>query len=158
MGRVRLDLPERFHYAIELRVRTSDLNYGGHLGNDTVLSLFQEVRLRFFKEHGFSEGYLVKVDGYGILMTDAVIVYKSQAFYADLLTIEIAVANVETYGCDLFYKVTNRETGKEVVRAKTGIVFYDYGAQKIAKVPDKVRGLFAPSSFNPAAAPQGGSL
>ena len=158
MGRVRLDLPERFHYAIELRVRTSDLNYGGHLGNDTVLSLFQEARLRFFKEHGFSERYLVKVDGYGILISDAVIVYKSQAFHADLLTIEIAVANLETYRCDLFYKVTNRETGKEVVRAKTGIVFYDYEAQKIAKVPDKVRGLFAPSSFNPAAAPGGGFL
>jgi len=155
MARVRLDLPERFHYVTELRVRTSDLNYGGHLGNDRVLSLFQEARLRFFKGQGFSEGPLVKVDGYGILMTDAVIVYRSQAFYADLLRVEIAVANLDTYGFDLYYRVTNKETGKEVVRAKTGIVFYDYGARKIAKVPEKARTLVgrAPVPVNPAAVP-----
>lgn len=145
MDRVRLDLPKSFHYATEIRVRTTDLNYGGHLGNDTVLSLLQEARLRFFKAHGFSEQHFIKVDGYGIIISDAVIVYKSQAFYADLLAIEIAVANLGIHGCDLFYRMTNKENGKEVVRAKTGIVFYDYETQKIAKMPDRVRAVLAGS-------------
>lgn len=143
MGRTRLNLPEHFHFSTEMSVRTSDLNYGGHLGNDAVLSLIQEARLRFFKKHGFAEINLVKVDGFGILISDAVVVYKSQAFYADPLTIEIAVTNFGTHGCDIFYRMNNRETGKEVARAKTGIVFYDYEAQKIVKVPDKVKKIFA---------------
>ena len=141
-GRTRLDLPERFHYSTELRVRTGDLNYGGHLGNDALLSLLQEARLRFFKEHGLADQHLVKVDGLGILLSDAVIVYRSQAFHADLLLIEMAIANFGTRACDLFYKVTHRASGREVARAKTGIVFYDYAAQKTARIPDKITQIF----------------
>ena len=141
-GRTKLDLPGRFHYSTELCVRTGDLNYGGHLGNDAVLSLLQEARLRFFKEHGLADQHMVKVDGLGILLSDAVIVYKAQAFHADPLTIEIAITNFGTHACDLFYRVTNRASGKEIARAKTGIVFYDYKAQKIAHIPDKMILLF----------------
>lgn len=142
MGRTRLSLPERFHFHTELRVRTDDLNYGGHLGNDAVLSLLQEARLRFFKKHGFAESSLVKVDGYGILLTDSVIIYKAQAFHADPLTIDISITNFATHGCDIFYRVTNGESGKEVAHAKTGIVFYDYETQKTVKVPNKFKSIF----------------
>ncbi len=132
MSRISIDLPQRFLYAVDLSVRIGDINYGGHLGNDAVLTLLQEARLQFLKSLGFTEQ---NIDGLGIIMVDAAVVYKSESFHGDALRVDVAISDLHEYGCDVVYRMTNRDTGKEVVRAKTGIVFFDYGKRKIARVP-----------------------
>jgi len=132
MARIKLELPEKFLFETEMCVRITDINYGGHMGNDASLSIIHEARMRFLKNYGFSE---MDVGGVGIIMSDAVVCYKSESFYGDELVIQVAVGDVSDYGCDLFYKITNKLSGKEVVRAKTGIVFFDYPSKKIAKTP-----------------------
>jgi YbgC/YbaW family acyl-CoA thioester hydrolase len=140
MARIRLDLPKQFAFSTEIQVRIRDINYGGHLGNDSVLSLMHEARLRFLTRYGYSES---NIEGFGFIMIDSVIVYKSQAFYGDTLTIEVAVDEFSKYGFDFIYRMTNKETGQEIARAKTGIVFFDYEKNKIARVPQKFKTLFA---------------
>jgi acyl-CoA thioesterase FadM len=132
VARIELNLPENFAFSTDVRVRISDINYGNHLGNDALLSLVHEARLQFLQSRGFSE---VDVDGFGLILTDAVIVYKSQGFHGDLLTIFAAVDDFNKYGCDFYFKVIQKNSGKEVARAKTGIVFFDYNRQKIVPVP-----------------------
>jgi acyl-CoA thioesterase FadM len=132
VARIELNLPENFSFSTDVRVRISDINYGNHLGNDAVLSLIHEARLQFLQSRGFSE---LDIDGCGLILTDAVIVYKSQGFHGDLLTIFAAVDDFNKYGCDFFYKVIRKNGGKEVARAKTGIVFFDYNRQKMVPVP-----------------------
>ena len=127
MARIELNLPDNFSFSTDVRVRISDINYGNHLGNDALLSLVHEARLQFLQSRGFSE---LNIDGCGLIMTDAVIVYKSQSFYGDLLTILAAVGDVNKYGCDFFYKVIQKKGGKEVARAKTGIVFLTTTAKR----------------------------
>jgi len=136
MARVKLDIPEEFEFSTEIPIRISDINYGGHLGNDAVLSLIHEARLRFFKKYGFTE---LDIDGFGLVLTDAVVVYKSVGYHGDILTIEVTREDFNKYGCDFVYRITNKETGKEVARAKTGIVFFDYDKKKVAKVPEKFK-------------------
>ena len=138
MPRVRLELPEKFAFSTEIPLRFSDINYGGHLGNDAVLSLAQESRIRFLRIHGWSEQ---DVAGVGMIMTDAVVVYRSEAFYGDVLTIELAVADIQTLGCDFLFRLVNRATGKEVARVKTGIVFFDYARRKPSPVPEEFRNV-----------------
>ena len=139
MARVKLNLPEKFDFSTEIPVRISDINYGAHVGNDSVLSLIQEARLRFLKQHGFSEG---DVDGPGMLMVDAVVVYKSQAFYGDVLRIEVGVDDLDKNGCDLVYRITQITTGREIARAKTGVVFYDYKVGKLVSTPERFKTTF----------------
>jgi acyl-CoA thioesterase FadM len=129
---MKLQLPETFSFSTELTVRVQDINYGGHLGNDTLFSFLQEARIRFLNTHGYSE---TDVCGFGLIMTDAAAVYKSQAMRGDVLCIEIAADGFNKYGCDLLYRVTERNSGKEVARAKTGIVTFDYENQKIVPAP-----------------------
>lgn len=142
MARVKLQLPDTFQYFVDLRVRISDINYGNHLGNDAVLRLIHEARVRFLDRLGYSE---LDIEGVGLVMADAVIVYRSQAFYADLLTVAVAVDEFNRSGCDIFYRITNKDADREVARAKTGIVFFDYRKNKIARLPEafrrKVEGL-----------------
>ena len=118
-------------------VRVDDINYGGHLGNDAVLSLLQEARLRLLATHGFSE---MDVDGVGMIMVDAAVEYKAEAFYGEMLRIEVGVNEFTSTGCDFVYRITKAD-GKEVARAKTGIAFFDYTRRKIVSVPEKFRAL-----------------
>ena len=55
MPRLRLKPLDSYPFSIEMTVRITDLNYGGHLGNDTMLSLIHESRIAFLARHGFSE-------------------------------------------------------------------------------------------------------
>ena len=140
MPRVKVQLPDSFPFATTVTVRVTDVNYGGHLGNDTVLSLLQEARVRYLREHAYSEE---DVEGTGIIMTDAVVVYLSQAFPGEELRIEVAVDDIARVGCDFVYRVTERSSGREVARAKTGIAFFDYAAGKVSPVPGGFRGHFS---------------
>ncbi len=139
MARIKLELPEKFVFQTEISVRISDINYGGHLANDAVLSIIHEARIQFFAKYGWTE---LDVDGAGIIMTDCAVVYKSESFYGDRLIIEVAVADFFKYGYDLFYKITNKENGKDVAFVKTGIMFMDYKQRKRARVPEKFYNLF----------------
>jgi len=131
MPRIKLELPEKFQFQTEIPVRITDLNYGNHLANDALLSILHEARVRFLARFGYTE---VDIEGYGIIMGDAAIVYKSQAFYGDILKIDIAVTELSKKSCDFFYLVSNPK-GKTIALAKTGIVFYDYQNQKPVRIP-----------------------
>jgi len=139
MTRMKLDLPKIFNFATDIPVRIKDINYGGHLGNDSLLSLIHESRIRFLKAHGFTES---DIGGAGIIMVDTVILYKSESFHGDVLTFEVAVQNVGRVGCDFFYRVTNKGTKKDVAHAKTGVVFFDYHNRKVVNTPEAITQLF----------------
>ena len=139
MARMTIEMPDGFDYATDIPVCIHNINYGGHLGNDALLSLIHEARVRFLKNHGFSES---DIGGAGIIMVDTAILYKSESFHGDILTFEVGAGNVTRAGCDFFYRVTNRATGKEVAHARTGIVFFDYGKRKVVSTPDVFANLF----------------
>ncbi len=141
MARAKLDLPKRFVFSTEIPIRIGDINYGGHLGNDAVLSLIHEARVQFLKRHGFTES---DVGGCGLIMSDATVVYTSQAFYGETLRIEIAAGEFIRCGCDLFYRLCDVAGGREVALAKTGVVFFDYGNQRPVRVPDGFRAITDP--------------
>lgn len=136
MPRIKIDLPDRFIFKTEIQIRITDINYGGHLGNDSLLSIVHEARVRFLKNLGYSES---DVEGFGIIMIDAAIHYKSEGFYGDELLIEIAVNEFTAIGCDIVYRITNKTTLKEIALAKTGIVFFNYEKRKTVPVPEKFK-------------------
>ncbi len=143
MARIEIALPDKFIYATELRVRVTDLNYGNHVGNDNILSLMHEARMQFYRSLGFKNE--LSFEGpVGQVISDAAIVYKSEAFFGEVLVCEIAAADFNKYGFDLLYRITNKDSGKEVARGKTGIVCFDYDKRKVASAPailtDKLKG------------------
>ena len=137
MARIHLDLPEKFLFSTEIHVRVSDINYGGHVGNDAILTLMQEARVQFYRSLGFKNE--VSFEGpVGQIIADSAVVYKSESFLGDMLIIQIGAADFNKYGFDLVYLLTNKETGKEVARGKTGIVCFDYDKRKVASIPASV--------------------
>jgi acyl-CoA thioesterase FadM len=43
MARIKIELPQSFSFTCRIPVRITDINYGGHAGNDTVLSIIHEA-------------------------------------------------------------------------------------------------------------------
>jgi acyl-CoA thioesterase FadM len=140
MARVQIELPGHFEFATDIAVRIGDINYGGHLGHDSIISLIHEGRVRFLQAYGYAES---DIDGFGLIVSDLAIVYKTEAFYGERLTIEVGAQEFTKYGLDLVYRVSNKETGKEVARAKTGIVIFDYGRRKVASLPERFKAALA---------------
>lgn len=133
MARIKIDMPDNYIFSTELPVRISDINYGGHLSNDAMLSLIHEARVRFLSHYHYSE---LNIEGLGLIMTDSAIVYKAEGFHGDQLQIDIALEDFNKYGCDIYYLISNKKTAVEIAHAKTGIVFFDYEQRKVTNIPE----------------------
>jgi YbgC/YbaW family acyl-CoA thioester hydrolase len=134
MPRIQIELPPTFIYQTEIAVRVSDLNYGGHVGNDTLLTLLQEARTNFYRSLGFRDE--TSFEGtVGQIIADAAVQYKAESFLGDVLVIEIGLLELSRFGFDMVYKVTNKVTMKNIAFAKTGIVCFDYASRKVAAIP-----------------------
>jgi 4-hydroxybenzoyl-CoA thioesterase len=139
MARIKIELPERFVFETEIAVRISDINYGGHLGNDAILSIAHEARIRFLADLGYSEK---NIENISIILSDAAIVFRSESYYGDVLLISIAVGEFSSRGFELIYRMSRKEDRKEIARVKTGQVFFDYKTKKISQVPEAFRKRF----------------
>ena len=133
-------MPPTFIFSTELEVRISDVNYAGHLGNDSVLTLAHEARVRFLKQYGYTER---NVEGVGLIMADAAIEYKNEAWQADRLSIEITVTDITRIGFDLYYRIKNTQTRADIAYLKTGMIFFNYQTHKIVTVPQEFSKKFA---------------
>ena len=133
MARIKLILPEKFNFSTQLDVRITDINYGGHLGNDSVLGMIHEARMRLLADKGFSEN---DIDGVGILMIDSVINFSSEGFYGDKLRVDVTVNEISNIGCDIYYRFVNIANEKVIVKAKTNIAFYNYVSKKVSRTPE----------------------
>lgn len=138
MPRLHLDLPRHLPFATTLTVRVTDLNYGGHLGNDRLLSLLHEARFRFLRHHGLSER---DCGGSPLVMADARIAYRAEAFAGDELLVALGFAPPERVAVDLCYRVSRPRDGTLVAEARLGLVFLDPGSRRPCAVPEVVRAL-----------------
>ena len=137
MPRTKLLLPENFTFTANIPVRITDLNYGGHVGNDSILSLIHEIRVQFLHHHGYDE---LNLAGVGLIMADVTIEFKHELFYGEILRASVAATEFSRVGFDLYYKL-EKQTGEKwvsVTHARTGMVCYDYSLKKIAGVPKEV--------------------
>jgi acyl-CoA thioester hydrolase len=138
MSRTKIELPRDFTFTASFAVRITDINYGNHVGNDSILSLLHEARMQYLQHHGFSE---MNFAGVGMIMRDVMIEFKKEIFYGDQLLIGVAAGAFTNVAFDLYYRVEKKSEESTVllVAARTGMVCYDYSRNKIVAVPEAAR-------------------
>lgn len=136
MPRVHIELPEHFAYSTEITLYLSHMNFAGHLDNALLLSVVSEARARFFQSLGYSE---VNIEGVGIVVADAAVQYKSEAFHGEVMVVELRASDFASKGCDLLWRMHEKSSQREVARGKTGIVFFDYATRRVTGVPENFR-------------------
>lgn len=135
MARIKIELPRNFTFSTTLPVRITDVNYGGHVGNDSILSMLHEARVQFLRHLGYSE---LSFEGVSLIMADVAIEFKAELFYGDEVHASVAVAEFSKVGFELYYKLEKEVEGarKLVATAKTGMICFNYDTRKVAAIPD----------------------
>ena len=133
MARTIIKFPEEQHFSTEYTVLISDINSANHFGADKMFSLMIEVQMRFFAYLGYDK--TPTLEGVNYLMGDTEFLFKAESFYADQLTIEVAVGDFSAKGFELLYRVHNRTRCVVAAYMKAGMVFFDPSSGKPVNVP-----------------------
>jgi 4-hydroxybenzoyl-CoA thioesterase len=148
MARIQIRLPSQFAFSTDITLYQFHMNYGGHLDNALLLTLVSEARVRFFQSLGYTE---LDVEGVGILVSDAALQYRSEAFHGEVMVVRMGATDLGRKGFDMVWSMTDRASQREVARGKTGIVFFDYETRKVVPMPaafrDKLARFKAPSAL-----------
>jgi len=136
MSRVKIKFPEQSSalYNTIIPVRIGDINYGGHVGNDAILSIIHEARMQMLAGWGYTE---LDAGGTGLIMADVMIAYKGEAFYGDLLSVSIYAVEITERSFDLLYHIKTQD--KDIAHSKTGMLCFDYTLRKIAPMTDSLK-------------------
>ena len=130
----RIKLQEQPYYAFhyEVILQPKDINYGGHLGNDTLISLINVARVNLFQSLGFNEMDLG--DGKtGIIMVDLVVNYKAEAFLFDILRIDSHIGEKTRSSFRIYHRVTREE--KMIALVETSLTTFNYASRKNVPIP-----------------------
>ena len=131
-------MPLSFSFQTAIPVRITDLNYGGHVGNDQILSMIHEARVQYLKFYGFEE---MNLEGVGLIMRDVTIEFKSELFYGDIILASVQSVDFSKIGFDIYYRFEKEKDDKNIllVQARTGMLCYNYDAKKIVSLPARAR-------------------
>ncbi|MBS0351867.1 MAG: esterase, partial [Proteobacteria bacterium] len=85
----------------------------------------------------------------GLIMADVIISYKAEAFYGDLLTIELFSDELTDKSFDLLYRIKTTRSNAEldVAYAKTGMICFDYTDRKITSMNNELKSLLKGVDF-----------
>jgi acyl-CoA thioesterase FadM len=138
MARIKIELPEKFFFETIIPIRITDLNYGNHVGNDTILSILHEARVQWLGHFGYGE---LNFGGLGLIMSDVAIEFKNEIFYGEKIIAAVTANEFSKFAFEVYYKLEKESTDKRILvaSAKTGMVCYDYSTKKIAAVPAEVQ-------------------
>lgn len=126
-------------FSTNVEVLVNHLNYGAHVGYDSVLSILQDARMRWLKRHGLTE---VSLEGpVGYVISEVAVNYKSEGFFGDVLDISLYPDSVGRKTFTLKYQITNLTTGRVMTVAETGHVGFNFGTRTLAPLPETFCGI-----------------
>jgi acyl-CoA thioester hydrolase len=141
MSRVKVKFPsENPLFTTTIPVRVGDLNYGNHVGNDSVLSIVHEARMQLLRSQGYDE---MNAGGVSLIMADVMSAYKGESFYGDDLLVKVYAEEITEFSFDLLYHISAVRNGKQadIAHSKTGMVCFDYSTRKITSMTIKLKRL-----------------
>jgi acyl-CoA thioesterase FadM len=140
VARLNLQFAEdQFCYTTTLTVRITDINAANHLSNDAMISMISEARARFLYDYGITEPAAGET---GVIVTDLATTYRAESHARDQLQFDIGLTDLNRYGGDIIFRITRPADGTLIAMAKSGFVFFDYRAAKVAPMPADFRARF----------------
>jgi acyl-CoA thioester hydrolase len=120
-----------FKFHIPLTVRVNDLNYGNHMGHQHYFSYFQEARVAYLSQFGYSE---FDLGGCGMIMAEAGCKYKQALFLNDKVRVACAVAELKSKRFTMTYQIEKDD--KVCAEGFTINLGFDYQSNKVARLPE----------------------
>ena len=121
-----------YKFSIPIKVRIGDINYGNHVGYENYFLYFQEARIAYLMNFGFSE---TDINGYGMIISEAVCKYKQELFLGDEIIVKCSVSKLKSKIFTMTYQIEKKD--KICAFGSTISLCFDYQNKKIAKLPQE---------------------
>ena len=128
-------MENEFPYHTSFIVRIGDINYGGHVGNDKLLLVFHDARLRYLASLGYSEMDIG--NGAGLIMIEAHIFFKGEIFLGDELLVGVRIGEMGKVKFSFEFQVQRKSDKKVVTTGSTLMAAFDYGQRRVCKIPEE---------------------
>src|SRR5664279_1802695 len=138
MARIKIEMPEKCIATFKIPVRITDINYGNHVGNDSLVAIIHEARMQFLRQYDYTE---MNVSGTSLIMNELFIEFKNEAFYKDILEVKIFTGEIFKVGFEFFYSLSTMRDKSSllIANAKTGMVCFNYEEKKLIPVPEELK-------------------
>ena len=140
MARVKIELPEKCIATFTIPVRITDVNYGNHLGNNSLVEIIHEARVQFLQQHNFTE---LDAGGTALIMSELIVEFKNESFYKDILEVKIFIGELSKVSFEIFYSISalRNNSSTIVANAKTSMVCFNYDEKKVNPMPGELRNI-----------------
>ncbi len=133
MPKINIENIEKSLFSANYKLQISDINYGGHMGNERVLALVQDARIEFLESLGYSE---LDIEGVGVIMHNAGVQYISEGFRANEIRIDLDVKIESKFKFDFVYNLYNESSDKLLAKAFTGMAAFNYTTRRVTPIPE----------------------
>ena len=120
-----------FRFSISLTVRVNDLNYGNHVGYQNFFAYFQEARIAYLEQFGYSE---MDIEGHGMIVGEANCKYKQELFLNDRIDIACRIKEIKSKMFIMQYLITKNDS--PCAEGFTKNLCYDYQDKKVVRLPE----------------------
>ena len=142
MARIKIELPTKSIASFNIPVRITDINYGNHVGNNSIVEIIHESRVQFLQQHQFTE---LNAGGTGIILNELLVEFKNDSFYGDTLNAKIFFGEISKKSFEIYYQlIALRSENIVIAHAKTGMVCYNYSERKVESIPEKLKSILTP--------------
>ena len=124
---------EAFIFLMTMKVRIGDVNYGGHMGNASFIQYFQEARLAYLDQFGFSEQNLG--NEVGMILVEIHCELKGEAFHQDQLDVFVRVSQMKRARFTMNYKIIRVNDQKLIALGYSVQAAFDYKKRKPVALP-----------------------
>ena len=118
-------------FETEYKVIVSDINYGGHMGSERALIIFQQARMEWLNSIGYDEA---DIEGKGLIQLESHVYYLKEVFMGEKLLCRITGVQPERITFNIEYEII-KENNEVAIKGTTKMAVFDYEKKKIARIP-----------------------
>ncbi|HXS57650.1 MAG TPA: thioesterase family protein [Hanamia sp.] len=139
MARIKIELPAESIASFNIPVRITDINYGNHVGNNSIVEIIHEARFQFLQQYQFTE---MDAGGTGLILNELIVEFKNESFYGDIVNVKIFAGEISKKSFEIYYQlIALRSENIVIAHAKTGVVCYNYSERKVESIPEKLKSI-----------------
>ena len=131
-----------YDFTFPVASRWRDMDAIGHVNNETILSYFEDVRVRYLSS--LSIDINNQSESNSVILASMKIDYYHQVNYPDIFDVGCRIIRVGTKSFDLLSSIFLEDSDKTLVSGLFTIVCFDYVEQKTIVVPDIIKNQLNP--------------
>ena len=131
-----------YNFTFTVASRWRDMDAIGHINNETILSYFEDVRVRYLSS--LSIDINSKSESNSVILASMKIDYYRQVNYPDIFDVGCRIIRIGTKSFDLLSSIFLKDSDNALVSGVFTIVCFDYVEQRTIIVPEIIKNQLNP--------------